>query len=52
MVEGPFSLLLCSEGGINQHTKQKTLTDVVGASLTTCNYLSSVALEISYCHTI
>ena len=46
MVEGLFSLLFCSESGINQYTKQKTFTDVVGASLTTCYYLSSVALEI------
>ena len=52
MVEELFSLLFCSESGINQYTKQKTLTDVVEVSLTTCYYLSSVALEILYCHTI
>ena len=52
MVEGLFSLLFQCESGINQYTRQKTLTDVVGASLTTCYYLNSVALETLYCHTI
>ena len=52
MVEGLLSLLFCSESGINQYTRQKPLTDILGASLTTCCYLSSVALETLYCHTI
>ena len=33
MVEGLFSLLFKCESDINQYARQKTLTDVLGASL-------------------
>ena len=52
MVEGQFILLFSGAGGNNYFARQKTLIDVLGASLITCNYLSSVALETLYCHTI
>ena len=51
MEEGLLSLFQC-ESVFNQYTRQKTLTDVMGASLTTFYYLSSVVLETLYCHTI
>ena len=51
MVEG---LLFCyfNVSDINYYARQKTLTDDLRASLITCYYLSSVALEALYCHTI
>ena len=52
MVEGLFILLFECESGINHYARQKTLTDVLVASLITCYYLRSVALEVLYCHTI
>ena len=49
MIEELFSLLFYCETDIKQYAGQKTLADVSGQ---VCHYLSSVALETFYCHTI
>ena len=48
MMERLFSVLVYCESGINQYTRQKTLTMFLGRI---CYYLNSVALETLYCHT-